>query len=339
MRAVNLARRPFVNRQPVLRLAGLLWLIGAILLLINFRLYSSYWQGSAGYRQQLAEVGQEIQQADQELNQHNPALTKVNLPRENSRTKFLNSLISYRTFPWSALFDDLEQVMPLDVRLTSVRPAVQLVVEPPKPRRRRSATPRRSTSRRARAAEARAAENAAAEAAAASTTEEEKTPSSTDLKRNEVMLDIVGVAKSQEALMGFIDTLYASPSFRNPFLPGETVNLQDGSTSFSIDVIYLTRPPVFGEEGASEDPEDSEAEIPGSAGEDGPEGSQTAVVAPALEPPGEGETGGAVGNPAGASPRVSTPAEAAAALRERAEQLGSTRQQGNERTTPSRPGA
>lgn len=285
MRAVNLARRPFVNRQPVLRLAGLLWLIGVVFLFINVRLYSSYWQGSAGYRQQLTEVGQEVQEAQQLLNEHNPELSRVNLSQENSRTKFLNSLISYRTFPWSALFDDLEDVVPIDVRLTSVKPAVRLVAEAPEPQRRRSRTntPRRSTSRRGipQATTASQTDGVAAdddggsgEEVARSTSSSRSTSSrrsggrasSENLRSNEVMLDVAGVARTQEALMEFIDILYSSPSFRQPFLPGETINEQDGSTKFSINVIYLTRPPELPEAAAtlSEDGDPEDAELDGT---------------------------------------------------------------------------
>ena len=47
MRVVNLARRPFINRRPIVRFAALLWLAGILLLAWNVRLYRGHWQGTA----------------------------------------------------------------------------------------------------------------------------------------------------------------------------------------------------------------------------------------------------------------------------------------------------
>ncbi len=356
MRAVNLARRPFVNRQPVLRLAGLLWLIGVVLLLINVKLYSSYWSGSADYRQRLTDVGQEVQEAQQLLNEHNPALAKVNLSQENARTKFLNSLISYRTFPWSALFDDLEDVVPIDVRLTSVRPAVQLVVEPPKPRRRRAqaSSPRRSTSRgravtaaeTTEAAETTAQNDETEPAVRSRADSSSKTskPSPSELRRNEVMLDVVGVARTQEALMEFIDTLYASSSFRQPFLPGEVVDHAAGSTNFSINVIYLTQPPeLLDDEEAGEGLDDENL-----ADEDSEESDlEDGTVLAGDEEPASGEVPTADSGPVASLPAAGTEVEpvtgpassVAAATETRPARSGAVRRDQASRATEPAPSA
>ncbi|MEM7351325.1 MAG: hypothetical protein AAF657_10995 [Acidobacteriota bacterium] len=226
MGGVNLARRPFVNRRPVLRLAILLWLVGTILLFVNLRLFGRHAQGSEEYRQRLADVDLEVGEARAKLIELDPELDAISVKQRNGQTKFLNDVIEYRRFPWSALFDDLEEVLPLGVRLSSVKPAVRLVADEPTPSRRR--TRRQTTSRRRQA-------RAAQEAQAAQATPQP----AAEARRNEVRLKLSGVARTEEDLLNFIDNLYASSSFRNPFLPGDSEN--DGQFGFSIDVLYLTR--------------------------------------------------------------------------------------------------
>lgn len=251
MRGINLARRPFLNRRPILRLAGLLWLIGAALLILNVWLFSGHWQGTAVNRQRLIEANREIRELDEELRAQDQALARVDIRRQNRQTARLNSLINYRTFPWSALFDDLEDVVPLDVRLTSVRPEVHLK-EPKKPRRRTSSSPTSGTG------------DAPPAAAASRRGAEDET-----LRRDEVKLRLAAAAKSEEALMELIDTLYASPYFRGPFLPGEVLNLASGSSSGSVSVIYLTRPASPG--GEAEDGATGEASPEPPSGAPSPE--------------------------------------------------------------------
>ncbi|MCP3961026.1 MAG: PilN domain-containing protein [bacterium] len=260
MREVNLARRPFVNRRPVFRLALLLWILGVAFAVVNYRLYSGHWSGTAKNRQRIVEVDQQIAEQRRLLGDLDRDLARINLPRENRRTDFLNALISYRTFPWSALFDDLEEVVPLDVRLLSVQPQVKLVAEPTKARR-----PRRARSSRRQPPPSTAAQTAAAQTA----TE----PQPLTLKRNEVALSLKGVAKTEDALMEFIDVLYTSPDFRRPFLSGEIS--EQGKSNFNLTVVYLTRPLVLSETEESEGDEPSPAEEP-AAQEEAPDGIDVA---------------------------------------------------------------
>ena len=222
MNSVNLARRPFVNRRPVIRLALLLWISGAIFALVNVRLYTGHWTGTAENRERLVEADREIRERRSEIGELDRALARINLPQENRQTDFLNALIAYRTFPWSALFDDLEEVLPRDVRLLSVQPAVNLVAEPKK-----ASKPRRSRSRGRRSS-------------APPPPEPRQEPKA--LRRDEVNLNLSGVAKTEDALMELIDILYASPSFHWPDLPREDIDPLQRSSSFSVSVVYLTRP-------------------------------------------------------------------------------------------------
>ncbi len=233
MQGINLSRRPFVNRRPVLRLAILLWVIGAVLAFVNVKQYSGHWQGTSVYRQRLAEVEREVREEREQLGLLDQALAKVNLGNLNQRARFLNRLISYRTFPWSALFDDLEEALPLDVRLVSVRPNVKLSAEPQAPRRRRQTARRRPRT---------ASTTAAGEGESAGDESPGETPEEVAPRQGEVALKLSVVAKTEDALLEFIDAFYADPSFRAPFVPGETVQ-GDGGTKFSSTLLYLVRPP------------------------------------------------------------------------------------------------
>ncbi len=247
MQGINLARRPFVNRRPVLRLAILLWVVGAALAILNAKQYVGYWAGKAIYDDEqtgkLTGVDSEIREELAKLVELDRALAKVRLSHENRRTKFLNQLISYRTFPWSALFDDLEEVVPADVMLLSVKPSVKLDTEPERVRRKQrrgSSRPTTAPSASRTTADDAGDDSPATAPAAGSSSEAEEPP----LRKDEVNLKLSGIAKTEDALYELIEVLYASPVFRSPFLPGEAIQ-QSGMVKFTISTVYLTRRPAM----------------------------------------------------------------------------------------------
>jgi Tfp pilus assembly protein PilN len=223
VRVVNLSRRPFVNRRPIVRISTLLWIVGAVLLVVNVDLYTSHWRGSAKYRRQLAEVREKIARQQELLAVKSQKFHRVSLDRRNRRAAFLNQLIDARTFPWSALFDDLEEVLPDGVRLVSVRPEVRL-----------------ASNRRSRAQ----AERVLAQSVV---------PAEDELAQDEVELRFNGVAQSFDQLEMFVSRLYDSP-FRNPYLSNTGLDPTQGagSTSFTLAAIYLTRREPLAELGAEE---------------------------------------------------------------------------------------
>ncbi len=232
MQGINLARRPFVNRRPVLRLAVLLWIAGVGLAIHNVNQFTDHFQGTSEYRLRLIAIDRQIREERQKLTALDREMARVSLRRENRHASFLNRLIAYRTFPWSGLFDDLEEVVPRDVKLLSVKPNVQLKAESKKAKR-----PRRT--RRSRSTSAQNADDAAP----GESPESEEAGSSSDgeqsLRRDEVRLQLNGVAKTEDAVVELIEVLYASPSFRSPFLPGEIIEV-DGTVRFTLRTIYLT---------------------------------------------------------------------------------------------------
>ena len=250
MRAINLSRRPFVNRRPVLRLAILLWIVGAALAVLNFRQYAGHWEGTSINRQRLATVDERFREERAKLVELDRELAQVKLGREKRHAAFLNQLIAFRTFPWSALFDDLEDVVPLDVKLFSVRPDVKLKAEPQKTPRPRRARPRpAAAARRTATVEAEPGDSAAASRGAGTSRREEERP----LMHGEVRLQLAGLAKSEDALVEFIEVLYTNPYFRAPFRPGEIFE-SNGNVRFTLSAIYQTRRRDVSPEAAAEGP-------------------------------------------------------------------------------------
>lgn len=232
MKVVNLSGRPFVNRRPLVRLGVILWVLGGLLVLINLALFQSYLSDSRDVRGELADAEEQVAAELQELDVLDRQINSVSLTQQNSQAAYLNSLISYRTFPWSALFDDLERVMPLDMRLQSVTPAVKLAAAEALERAEEDARRQRLEQRR----------NRRSRRSSSATTNQVTSADDPALAQDEVQLQIRGVAKNEDALIEFLDTLYQDGSFRLPVLSGERFENIGGqlNSSFEISVIYLT---------------------------------------------------------------------------------------------------
>ncbi len=119
---LNLARRPFVNRRPVRRLAGLLWVLALALLVFNVSVYWRHVVGSGGQEEELTALAAEVEGQTAALEAAVARLEGYDLEWQTEQIEYLNARIAERTFAWSALFDDLAEVLPDTVRLQRVTP-------------------------------------------------------------------------------------------------------------------------------------------------------------------------------------------------------------------------
>jgi len=119
---LNLARRPFLNSRPVVRVSLLLWLLGLGLLLVNLVLFQGYLASSADKREQIERGEQEIARQQQIASELQGRLAALDLESLNKQVDFLNEKIEERTFSWSLLLDRIAQVLPHDVRLERLTP-------------------------------------------------------------------------------------------------------------------------------------------------------------------------------------------------------------------------
>ena len=181
-RALNLARRPFVNARPVRRVAILLWVLGAGLLIGNAYLFQSYRENSSGKQAELALVRDRIASEERKIASLDGDLERSRVPQLMQQVQFLNLRLAERTFAWGRLFDRLAEALPWDVRILNLSPV--------------SVIPDEASARR-------------------------QGGSVIQVPRDRFQLRISGTAQSDEALLKFVDALFKHPSFEGPNLHRE----------------------------------------------------------------------------------------------------------------------
>lgn len=232
MKLVNLSRRPFLNTRPVRRAATILWIVGLFLLLTNVWLFGSHITGTSKGQGRLDALGRQIDQEQEALDTKILELRSLDLSSRNARVEELNELIKARTFPWSALFGALEETLPIDVYLSSVKPT--LVKEKEKRAERRR--PNRATT--AREARSRARARAQGGDDTEETAEVEAKAPATDAEPGLIRLDLSAFARNDEAMFDLIDNLFASPHFETPVLRREALDEKSRAIAFNVSVFY-----------------------------------------------------------------------------------------------------
>ncbi|HET6372860.1 MAG TPA: PilN domain-containing protein, partial [Candidatus Polarisedimenticolia bacterium] len=122
--AINLARRPFRNNTVHYAVFG-----GCVALLLAATSYNVY---------DFVKTGREIARLEADLadkttryhglldsvEQMKRDIAGVDLTTLNTKSRFANGLLLSHLFSWSALFDHLEELIPPDVKLRSIRPII-----------------------------------------------------------------------------------------------------------------------------------------------------------------------------------------------------------------------
>lgn len=196
----NLARRPFTNQRPVKRISLLLLVLGLALLLVDVWLYSSYVSTRRATATELTEIEAAIVEERRAMNAAADRLQSAEVERQNELVRFMNQRIAERTFGWSVLFDRLALLLPDDVRLVNLAPSFEESEERRLPGLQRAA--------------------------------DETLPS------RQVNLGITALARDGEAILEFIDALFADPAFERPNLSRETTS-NTGEVQFQLSVTYL----------------------------------------------------------------------------------------------------
>ncbi len=122
--AINLATQPFRRDRPLLVLSGIAG--AALLVLLGVQIYLSYAQRdqlAAGHRNvdQLQRRVRALaaQQAKLDAILHEPGNAEV-----LERGLFLNELLYRKGISWTRILQDLEKVVPYNVRIMSIRPTI-----------------------------------------------------------------------------------------------------------------------------------------------------------------------------------------------------------------------
>jgi type IV pilus assembly protein PilN len=122
---INLASKPYQDVSRVVRQ----WM--PVLLLLAALTAGLFWNAASNWRQG-REVNARIAMIDAEIaaldRQHDEALRMLRAP-ENvpvlSTSKFLNGLIARKSFSWTRVFMQLEQIMPTNLHVVSISPELQ----------------------------------------------------------------------------------------------------------------------------------------------------------------------------------------------------------------------
>lgn len=119
---INLASQPYEDaRQFWLRWGGALVALGILTLLLVVMTVSG-WTGARRDRQLIRQYEAQSAARDKEKAD---AQALLNLPQNSStrdRSQFLNDLFQRKSFSWTKALEDLEQVMPPRLHVTSIRP-------------------------------------------------------------------------------------------------------------------------------------------------------------------------------------------------------------------------
>lgn len=122
---VNLATDPFVNYRGFFLTAGLLGLaalgFSLFLAIYGFSLWRETTTTQGKLRQLEARRGQLM---DEQRELESELRTPANLG-QLERVRFLNLLIRQKSFSWMQLFFDLQERLPLQVRILSLSPTLQ----------------------------------------------------------------------------------------------------------------------------------------------------------------------------------------------------------------------
>lgn len=124
MRRPNLASKPFLNTRPVWVVAATIWIAALGLTAYSLADFLSVrgQEKDAGARlQTLTEKAAELSRQAAQLNRE---LSQVNWKKLKLEVDSVAHAASQRQLRWGKLLSDLEAVLPWDVRLLTINPAV-----------------------------------------------------------------------------------------------------------------------------------------------------------------------------------------------------------------------
>lgn len=126
MIAPNLATRPHLNTRPV----WLVTAVAALLALIFAAVNVSVWlKSSRTLEEQILRhdgLETEFEQLSAEVGAQAESLNRVPWRSLTARVNAVNTVIREHEFSWIGLLDDIERVLPYNVRLTRISPKVDV---------------------------------------------------------------------------------------------------------------------------------------------------------------------------------------------------------------------
>jgi Tfp pilus assembly protein PilN len=122
---LNLSTSPLDNKRPFLAATGALAAVGLLtFLLLGHAAYSS-WRSSRDLRSEISRWQTEIHANRDRQAALEAYFQTAQAKQVLDRASFLNSLIGQRSFPWTKVFMDLEQILPPGVRVVNISPKLE----------------------------------------------------------------------------------------------------------------------------------------------------------------------------------------------------------------------
>jgi type IV pilus assembly protein PilN len=119
---INLATRPYEDAREF----WMRWGVGvgllAVLTLFLLGVTVNDWTKAGRDRHEIARLEQQIAERDKERAQAQSFLDLTANRSTRDQSQFLNGLIQRKAFSWTRVFEDLEQVMPRNLHVVSLRP-------------------------------------------------------------------------------------------------------------------------------------------------------------------------------------------------------------------------
>jgi type IV pilus assembly protein PilN len=119
---INLATRPYEDAREF----WVRWGVGVgLLALLTVALLGwtvNDWRKAGKDRQDIARLQAQIAERDNERAQDQAVLDQPANRSTRDQSQFLNGLIQRKSFSWTSVFEDLEQVMPPNLHVVSLRP-------------------------------------------------------------------------------------------------------------------------------------------------------------------------------------------------------------------------
>jgi type IV pilus assembly protein PilN len=119
---INLATRPYEDARKFWARWGLgIGLLG-VLTVFLLGLTVKDWHNAGKDRQEIARLQAQIAERDSERAKAQAYLDMAANRSTRDQSQFLNGLIQRKSFSWTRVFEDLEQVMPRNLHVVSLRP-------------------------------------------------------------------------------------------------------------------------------------------------------------------------------------------------------------------------
>ena len=120
---LNLASRPYRDYRPVYAVVVVASLLIAFMLLNNIETGYRYARDTRTTREKIAGVEQQTETENRRAADVTQQLRGVNVKALAEQAQFVNARLAERAFSWSELLDQLERVLPDDVRIQSIAPS------------------------------------------------------------------------------------------------------------------------------------------------------------------------------------------------------------------------